>query len=68
MLCEMCQQKEATVHLTATVHATDVGQEQGTQQQRHFCERCADEHFASTPGLGILRNLIDRDDCSSTKV
>jgi len=58
MLCESCHQREATVHLTATVHVEGLGQERGTPQKQHFCRQCADSYFACTPAMNPLRGLI----------
>jgi protein-arginine kinase activator protein McsA len=58
MLCEVCHQREAMVHLTATEYADGLERESGTQQGKHFCEECADEYFARTPGMNSSRHLI----------
>jgi hypothetical protein len=40
------------------MYADSVGHELGTEQKKHFCARCADGYFASTPGMNSARNLI----------
>src|SRR6266571_3613460 len=67
MLCEACHQREAMVHLTTTVH-DGLGQEPGTQQVQHFCEPCADEYFARTPGMNSSRGLICLSDSYRSKL
>lgn len=57
MLCEMCHQREATVHLTQTFYKAVAGHEPGTQKQ-HFCQQCADTYFACTPSMNSMRGLI----------
>jgi hypothetical protein len=57
MLCEMCHQREATVHLTQTFYKAVAGHEPGTQKQ-HLCQECADTYFACTPGMNSMRGLI----------
>jgi hypothetical protein len=57
MLCEMCQQREALVHLTTTIYKAVAGQEAGTRKQ-HLCQQCADTYFACTPGMNPCRGLI----------
>ena len=58
MLCEACQQREAMVHLTTTVFAQGLDQPPGSEGEQHFCEECADEYFARTPGMNSSRGLI----------
>ena len=57
MLCEMCHQRQATVHLTQTFYKAVAGHEPGMQKQ-HFCQECADTYFACTPGMNSMRGLI----------
>jgi hypothetical protein len=58
MLCEACYQRAATVHLATTVQAEGLEHESGTQREQHFCEQCANDYFARTPGMRSLRGLI----------
>jgi len=67
MLCQVCQKREATVHLTNTTYGGVSGEERRTQEQ-HFCQSCADEHFASTPGMNSMRNLICLSDSYRSKL
>jgi hypothetical protein len=70
MLCEVCKEREAMVHLNTTreleveegvdpesVDVEAVMKEAGITE-RHFCEECADKYFASTPGMNSSRSLI----------
>jgi hypothetical protein len=41
MLCEMCHEREALVHLTETMYVARNGKEPGTRKQ-HFCQECAE--------------------------
>jgi protein-arginine kinase activator protein McsA len=68
MLCDACHQREATVHLTTTVHAEGLDQTLGTQQEQHFCRDCADEYFAGTPGMNSSRDLIGLSDWYRSKL
>jgi protein-arginine kinase activator protein McsA len=61
MLCQACNKREATVHLTQTFYAAAEGHEPGTKKQ-HFCQDCADAYFASTPGMNPSRGLISLSD------
>jgi protein-arginine kinase activator protein McsA len=67
MLCQACEKKEATVHLTQIVYKPIEGHEPGTREQ-HFCQECADAHFASTPGMNSARGLICLSDAYRTKL
>jgi hypothetical protein len=60
MVCEMCQQKVATVHLTVNRMATD--EAAATSSEHHFCPECADRYFAQTPGMNASRGLIELSD------
>jgi len=68
MFCEACHLREATVHLTTTVHAVSLGQEAGTQRAAHFCEQCADNYFSCTPGWNSARGLICLSDSYRSKL
>lgn len=68
MLCEICQQREAMVHLGAAVQAESSEAKQAGQWQRHFCQECADEYFARTPGMNASRDLICLSDWYRSKL
>jgi protein-arginine kinase activator protein McsA len=65
MLCQVCQQKEAKVHLTSF---EVLGIEAGTERNQNFCEQCADAYFASIPGMNSSRNLICLSDSYRSKL
>ena len=46
MLCQKCQQEEATVHLTGnrTTHSGSGGQARPREFRLHFCPVCAEEY------------------------
>jgi protein-arginine kinase activator protein McsA len=67
MLCQQCGKREATVHLTKTNYAPELGEVVGTEKQ-HFCEPCADAYFAATPGMNAMRNLICLSDSYRSKL
>jgi hypothetical protein len=67
MLCEMCHQREATVHLTQTFYEAVAGHEPGMQKQ-HFCRECADTYFACTPRMNPARGLISLSDSYRSKL
>jgi hypothetical protein len=56
------------VHLTTTDYAEGLGQDPGTQRKQHFCEQCADEYFANTPGMNSSRGLICLSDSYRSKL
>jgi hypothetical protein len=82
MLCEMCKEREATVHLRQTTREFSV--EEGVDpetvdlsvvphkevegSEKHFCEECADRYFASTPGMNSARGLICLSDTYRAKL
>jgi len=68
MLCEACHQREAMVHLTTTVDVMGIFQVPGAQREQHFCEQCADEYFARTPGMNSSRHLICLSDSYRSKL
>ena len=45
-----------------------LGQETGTQREKHFCEQCADTYFACTPGMNPARHLICLSDSYRAKI
>ena len=57
MLCQNCNQREALIHLAL-----------GTPQQRDFCRECADNYYATTPGMNSARALICLDNWYRTKL
>src|SRR5688500_15790445 len=61
MLCETCQQREATRFLGS-------GPEPSAPWDHHFCEQCADEYFARTPGMNSHRGLICLSDFDRPKL
>src|SRR5437870_6463346 len=68
MLCEACHQREAMVQLTMSVHADSLDQQPSTKREQHFCEQCADEHFARTSGMNSARGLICLSDSYRSKL
>jgi hypothetical protein len=68
MLCESCQQREATVHLTTSVQAEVLEQEPAVEQRQHFCQTCADLFFATSPGMSAMRGLICLSDSFRSKL
>jgi protein-arginine kinase activator protein McsA len=58
MLCEVCQQKVATVHLTTIFRRVGQDKAPTTPREQHFCEECADTYYAQTPGMNSSRKLI----------
>src|SRR5689334_8117903 len=68
MLCEACQQREALVHLGPAVQAENSVAEQSGEWEHHFCEECADEYFARTPGRNSSRRLICLSDWYRSKL
>ena len=68
MLCQVCQQKEAMVHLTTIVAGDGQGLAAGTDTKQHFCERCADAYFAEAPGMNSARGLICLSDSYRSKL
>jgi protein-arginine kinase activator protein McsA len=64
MLCQACQQRAATVHLSTTFP----GGEPVTDREQHFCKQCADAYFASTPGMNSARGLICLSDSYRSKL
>jgi hypothetical protein len=67
MLCEMCHEKPATVHLTENRMAVDE-RSAPSMSERHFCEGCADRYFASRPETNPLRGLIQLSDDYRSKL
>jgi protein-arginine kinase activator protein McsA len=68
MLCDACHRREALVHLTTTVCAESLDQAPGAQREQHFCNECADEYFAQTPGMNSSRDLICMSDWYRSKL
>jgi len=54
MLCEVCQQRDALVHLSTTSIGETVPP---STSERHLCRECADELFAKT-SMNSARGLI----------
>jgi hypothetical protein len=80
MLCEVCKEREAMVHLNTTreleveegvdpesVDVEALLKEAGITE-RHFCDECADKFFASTPGMNSSRSLICLSDAYRRKL
>jgi hypothetical protein len=57
MLCQNCNQREALIHLAL-----------GSPQQRDFCRECADNYYATTPGMNSSRALICLDNWYRSKL
>jgi len=55
MICEVCQKREALMHLSGSVHVLGVSLE---SREWHLCRECADEYYANTPGMNSARGLI----------
>lgn len=82
MVCEMCKQRDAMVHLTQrstefaliegidpdSVDPDSVPHKELGQTEQHFCEECADKYFASTPGMNSSRDLICLSDAYRAKL
>lgn len=82
MLCEMCKRREAMVHLSEST--TEFAAEEGIdpesvdldsvphrdlgQKEQHFCNECADQYFAITPGMNSSRDLICLSDAYRKKL
>jgi len=56
------------VHLTATVNVMGIFESAGAPREQHFCEDCADEYFARTPGMNGSRHLICLSDSYRSKL
>jgi protein-arginine kinase activator protein McsA len=68
MLCDVCHQREALVHLTSTVHIVGLEQAPTAQQEQHFCRECADEYYSRMPGMNSSRDLICLSDWYRSKL
>ena len=68
MLCEACQQREALVHLGPAAEANSSVAEPSGKWDHHFCQECADEYFARTPGMNSSRGLICLSDWYRSKL
>ena len=68
MLCQVCQQRAATVHLSTSFSVEGLGEEPVTEREQHLCEQCADAYFASTPGMNAARGLICLSDSYRSKL
>jgi protein-arginine kinase activator protein McsA len=68
MLCQACQQRLATVHLSTLFPVEGLGEEPETERKQHLCEECADAYFASTPGMNSARGLICLSDSYRSKL
>lgn len=66
MNCESCHQRLATVHMTRVIVAC--GDVPETRQEMHFCEQCADDFNACTPGRNQMRGLISLSDFYRSKL
>jgi protein-arginine kinase activator protein McsA len=64
MLCQVCQQRAATVHLSTSFSS----EEPVTEWKQHLCKECADAYFASTPGMNSARGLICLSDSYRSKL
>src|SRR5437899_9046802 len=69
MLCEVCHQREATVHLTQTFYKRAAVVHEPGRTEQHFCQECADAFFASIPGMkNAMRDLICLSDSYRSKL
>ena len=68
MLCEVCQKREALVHLTRISHTETAEQLWGPSREHHFCQECADAYFARSPGMNASRDLICLSDWYRSKL
>ena len=68
MLCEACQKREAMVHIKATLFRQAAAEMVGADREQHFCEECADEYWARTPGMNSMRGLICLSDSYRSKL
>jgi hypothetical protein len=68
MLCDKCQEREATHHIISGVPGAGKGEELGMERERHFCERCLDEYLSATPGMSPMRGLIRLSDSYRSKL
>jgi len=68
MFCEVCHQRNATVHLVTTLRPQRPDQEPATQREQHFCQQCADDYFACTPEMNSVRDLICLSDSYRSKL
>ena len=50
MLCECCQEREATIHVTQVVN--------GEGRELHLCEECAEEHGLNVQGAMSVPELL----------
>lgn len=67
--CQVCQKREARVFLLATpIPASESGGKADTQPEQSFCKSCADEYYATTPGLNSARDLICLSDYYRSKL
>src|SRR5579859_9900 len=58
MLCDVCNQRPATVHITTKLEAKAQAPKWDAPLKQHFCEPCADKYFAEMPGMNASRRLI----------
>jgi hypothetical protein len=59
MLCEMCHEREALVHLTMTTKADPMSDEATTTEKHHFCELCAEASPLANPVLRYGPDVIN---------
>ena len=55
MLCDVCQKREALVHISGSFQLLGVSLK---SKERHLCRECADAYYANTPGMNSARGLI----------
>jgi hypothetical protein len=73
MLCEVCQEQEATVHLTmekrfdSDIEGNAVESSESVLEEHHFCEDCADAYWKKS-GMNSGRDLIRLSDRYRSKL
>jgi protein-arginine kinase activator protein McsA len=68
MLCQVCQQRAAKIHLSTGLPVDNPDEDPVTMQEQHFCKQCADAYFASIPGMNSMRSLICLSDSYRSKL
>ena len=56
MLCQSCNENQATVHVTEIVHAEGQAHGAGGIQEQHLCERCAEG--ANLPHMPVIKKSV----------
>ena len=69
MLCQVCNHREATVHLTKTIYKRAAVVHEPDRTEQHLCQECADTFFAAIPGMkNAMRDLICLSDSYRSKL